>query len=80
MHAERVIDNMDLAVKQNLADRLTLFKIAVFDLNGVVVEVFVCFTVVGRGVFLEKKSRQFLCFYQGNNLGLDRFVVVFEVF
>ena len=76
MHTECIVYNVDLAVKKNLAEGLTLFQISVFDLKCVVIEFFVCFIIMGRWILLEKESRQFFCFYQGYDLRLGRLVVV----
>ena len=77
VHTECIVDNMDLAVKKDFAERLTLFEIAVLDLKSVVVEVFVCFTVMGIWIFLQKKRGESLLCYQGDDLCLDRLIVMF---
>ena len=79
MHTECIVDDMDLAVKKNLAERLTLFEVTVLDLKGIVIEVFVCFIVMGRGILLQQKGRQFFALDQRDDLNPDRLVVVLEV-
>ena len=80
MHTECIVDDMDLSVKKDLTERLTLFEVAVFDLKGVLIEIFVCFIVMGIWIFLQKKGGEVLFSYQGDDLRLDRLIVMFEVF
>ena len=63
MHAKGIVNYIDLAVIDNFTERLTLFKVAVFDLYGVLIKVRVCFVSVRKRVLLQKKGREFVTLY-----------------
>ena len=80
MHTERIVDDMDLAVIDHLADRLCLFQVAVFYAQGVVIKGFVSFIVVGNRIFLHAKVGQLFSFYQRSDLLSRRLAVMPKIF